>query len=199
VTRTGRRSLALAVLLVVVGLLLAAVAVRARWVTLLPRDPELPGSTAVRLTGRQLVPAVLPLALVGAAGVLAAAAAGRMGKGVLRILATVVVVLAGLGLAVLAAPSAADPASSGSSLEVARQATATVGSQAAPVGWVAVAAGALVALAGCVALAGGRSWPGLAARYERDASADLRSGQTRTTAAPASPWDAIERGDDPTR
>lgn len=193
-TRTGRRSLALAVLLAVVGLILAAVAARARWVTLLPRDPELPGSTSVRLTGRQLVPSVLPLALVGVAGVLAAAAAGRMVRGVLRVLAAVVVVLAGVGLAVLAAGAATGPASHGSSLEVARQAAASIATAASPIGWVAVAGGVSVALAGCVALVGGSSWPGLAARYERDPSTP-----SRATAAPATPWDAIERGDDPTR
>jgi uncharacterized membrane protein (TIGR02234 family) len=154
----------------------------------------------VRLTGRQLVPALLPLALVGAAGVLAAASAGRMLRGLLRAVATVVVVLAGLGLAVLAAGPAADPAASGRSLEVARQASAAIGTQASPLGWVAVVGGALVAVAGLVALFGGRSWPGLAARYERDpAAATSGTSGTRTTAPPASPWDAIERGDDPTR
>ncbi len=191
---TGRRALALAVALAVLGLVLVAIAAQARWVTLLPLDPELPGSSPVRLTGRALVPALVPLALVGAAGVLAATAAGRMVRGVLRTAAAAVVVAAGVGLALLAAGATASPASSGRKLDVARQASASVGSMPSAVGWLAVAGGVFVALAGVVALLGGRSWPGLAARYERDPAAP-----TRTTAAPASPWDAIERGDDPTR
>jgi uncharacterized membrane protein (TIGR02234 family) len=191
---TGRRALALAVAFAVVGLVLVAIAARARWVTLLPLDPELPGSSPVRLTGRALVPALVPLALVGAAGVLAATAAGRMVRGALRTAAGAVVVAAGVGLAALAGGVTVAPASSGRKLDAARQASATIEAMPSAVGWVAVVGGVLIALAGVVALVGGRTWPGLAARYERDPAAP-----TRTTAAPASPWDAIERGDDPTR
>ena len=59
--------------------------------------------------------------------------------------------------------------------------------------WLAGAGGLVLAAGGVVALVAGSGWPGLAARYERDPAAPTAA------TGPTSAWDAIERGDDPTR
>lgn len=192
-TARGRRGLLIAALLVALGLILVGAASSSRWVTAVPADPELPGSARVVLKGRALVPAAVPLALVSAAGLLAAVAIGRAARGLLRLLASVVVVLAGLGLAWVAFRAAGDLPGAFRNLDVTRQAAATVARDPSPVRWLAGPGGILLAAAGVVALAVGRGWPGLAARYERDPAAP------RAARAPGSTWDALERGDDPTR
>jgi LPXTG-motif cell wall-anchored protein len=64
-----------------------------------------------------------------------------------------------------------------------------------PAGWPVATAlgGLLVAGAGGLTLARGRRWPGLGTRYDRPAGA-ARAPETGTEL-----WDALDRGDDPTR
>lgn len=179
--------------LILLGLALVAVSSRARWVTAVPADPALPGSARVPVEGHDLVPSAVPLALVSAAGLVAAVATGRVARGVVRLVASVVVVLAGLGLAWSAFAAAADLPGRFRHVEAVRQAGATLAVDPSPVRWIAGPGGLLLVGGGIVALAVGRGWPGLTARYERDPAAP------RATAGPTSTWDAIERGDDPTR
>jgi Tryptophan-associated transmembrane protein (Trp_oprn_chp) len=123
------------------------------------------------------LPALALVALAGAGGLLAARGRGR------TVVAGLVLV-AGLGLAGLAATK----------LGVA-------------FGWavLTVAAGVGVAAAGLVALLRGSAWPSLGARYERADERTDRSGQVDTPAEPNGEiasqtlWDAIERGEDPTK
>jgi hypothetical protein len=65
-----------------------------------------------------------------------------------------------------------------------------------PGGWPVATAlgGLLVAGAGGLALVRGRRWPALGARYDRPAGAAARAPQSG-----AEVWDALDRGDDPTR
>jgi hypothetical protein len=107
-----------------------------------------------------------------AAGLVALAGAGALlaTRGLVRAAVGVLMTLCGLGLVAGA---------------VARFAA----------GWPLVAAlgGLLVAGAGGLTLARGWDWPGMGTRYERP---------TRETAKPqteAELWDALDRGDDPTR
>jgi Tryptophan-associated transmembrane protein (Trp_oprn_chp) len=131
-------------------------------------------------TGAALSPALPALALValaGAGGLLATRGRGRQ-------VVAALVLLAGLGLAVLAATK----------LGVAA-------------GWalLTAAAGVGVAAAGLVALVRGAAWPSLGARYERAAERADSSVQAGTPVEPngeivsQSLWDAIERGEDPTK
>lgn len=193
-TPSARRGQATAGLLAVVGLALAGLAAQARWVTAAPASPDLPGSARVELSGGALVPALVPLALVAAAGLVAAVAAGRMARGVLRLVASVVVVLAGLAVAWVALRGTTDPAAAVRSVEAARTASASLAVDRSPVGWVSVLGGLVLTGAGLVALATGRRWPGLGARYDRDPAASDAGRRP-----PATTWDALERGDDPTR
>jgi hypothetical protein len=65
-----------------------------------------------------------------------------------------------------------------------------------PGGWSVATAlgGLLVAGGGGLALVRGRRWPALGARYDRPAGATARAPQSG-----AEVWDALDRGDDPTR
>jgi hypothetical protein len=193
-TRTARLGLASAAGLAVLALVLITAAGTARWVTAVPADPELPGSARVALKGSALVPAAVPLALMGVAGLLAAAASGRMARGLLRAVASVLVVAAGAGVAWLALRAVIDPGAVFRHLDGPRQASAILPAERSPIGWAAVAGGLALLVAGGVALVTGRGWPGLAARYERDPAAPAAR-----PAAPTSTWDALERGEDPTR
>ena len=214
-TAAGRRGLAVAAALAMVGLLLVAATGSVRWVTAVPADPAFPGSTRLPLKGSTLVPSAVPLALVGVAGLVAAVAAGHMARGVLRLAASAIVVLAGVGLAYLAWRVAGNPGATVRDLEVARQASATLARDAAPLRWLSGLGGLAIGVAGVVALLVGRGWPGLAARYERDpAATDPAATDPAATdfaatgpaapdrgvaARPGTTWDALERGDDPTR
>jgi hypothetical protein len=133
-------------------------------------------------TGSALQPALPALALVvlaGAGGLLAARGRGRA-------VVAGLILAAGLGLAGLAAPWLPD----------------------AP-GWatLTVLAGLGAAAAGAWALRNGQAWRGLGARYERprEAAADKATDKaadeaaTRHEAGNRDLWDAIERGEDPTK
>jgi uncharacterized membrane protein (TIGR02234 family) len=136
------------------------------------------------------------LALVGVAGVIAAAVAGRLARGTLRLAAACLVVAAGVGVILLTGSALTSPDEAVRSSERARQAAAPLAAEASGIGWVATAGGVVLAAAGGVAVAYRRRWPGLAARYDRgaDQSTGSRHGRPAT-----STWDALERGEDPTR
>jgi hypothetical protein len=121
-------------------------------------------------TGAALLPWLPALALVALAG----AGAVLATRGLLRTAVGVLLLVCGLGLAV--------------------GALSQLGSGAAA-GWVLAAAlgGLAVAAAGVLTVARGRAWPGMAARYERPVPA---AGPPKTG---AQFWDALDRGDDPTR
>jgi uncharacterized membrane protein (TIGR02234 family) len=147
----------------------------------------------VPLPGSTLVPAELPLALMAVAGVAVAATSGRMARGALRMAAALLTALAGVAVSVLAIRVGVSPAPAVRTVEAARQALATAATDrsAAPV--LTAIGGTALAAAGLVALLVRRSWPGLAARYERDPERTVAR-----PAAPASTWEALDRGDDPT-
>ncbi len=148
------------------------------------------GRQAVVAAGSAVAPAAGALGLV----VLAAAGLLLLARPVVRLVAGVLVVLAGLtaagaSLRVLLDPtSAVLPAVAEASGLTPGSVTAadvtTVSSTAWP--WVAVVAGVLAALLGVAVLAAGRAW-GTTRRFERD-----------TAPARGDDWDALSRGDDPT-
>jgi hypothetical protein len=176
--RTKQRSLTVLGCAVAAGLALFA-ASRTWLVETVVRAAPLPPVITPR-TGASLSPALPALALValaGAGGLLAARGRGR------RVVAALVLV-SGLGLAGLAA--------------------AKIGVAA---GWalLTVIAGVGVAAAGLVALRRGSTWPSLGARYERGDERTTRSAQVDMPERPNGEiasqtlWDAIERGEDPTK
>jgi tryptophan-associated transmembrane protein len=169
--RSTRAQLALAVLVCTVGAALALYAGSKSWsVTVTHRPAPLPDLRTGR-SGDDLVPWVPALALISLAGAGALVATRRLG----RRLVGVLLVLAGLGVA----------AGSGYGLV-----------DAESVGWpiAALVGGLLIAAAGAVAVRFGQTWPVMGSRYERPAPAAVRPDDD-----PAKVWDALDRGDDPTR
>ncbi|MDQ0259949.1 Trp biosynthesis-associated membrane protein [Sinomonas atrocyanea] len=167
-------------------------------------DAEVQGS-AVRtahlsVQGSKAATSVSALALVGLAGTLAAAVAGRVGRAV----ASAVVVLAGAGVAAACAAVLADPR--GAAEGSIAQATGLAGSQASvaltPYPALAAAAGALLALSGILLLVAARRWP-LRTRYDAGRASAAR-GAAGTDADRAGAvdgidgWDSLSRGEDPT-
>ncbi|NJC69842.1 Trp biosynthesis-associated membrane protein [Planosporangium thailandense] len=124
-------------------------------------------------TGAALLPWLSPLALATLAG----AGALLATRGLVRAAVGVLLVLSGLGLV----------AGAGTRL-----------SSGASPGWplVVVVGGLLVAAAGVVTVARGRTWPGMGARYDRPTRGSGGAGTPRTE---AQLWDALDRGEDPTR
>jgi uncharacterized membrane protein (TIGR02234 family) len=179
--------------------LLVAVAGRP-WVTQVV--PDVPGVTRVSASGGGAAPAAPALALVAAAGAAALLVTGRVG----RRLAAVVLVLAGLGagaavVTVLAAPgdaiASAVAAATGRSGRLA-------GPAAAVTGWVwpALAAAALVAACGAVAVVRAPAWPAPGRRFDTPAAASAppagAGGTVRGQGDAIGAWDALSRGEDPT-
>lgn len=189
-TRLGRGPVVIGLL--VLGVVLLAASSRT-WVS---AQADLLTGGAV--AGRQVVvavgSAVAPAA--GALGLVVLAAAGLLllARPVVRLVAGVLVVLAGLTAAGVSVRVLLDPTSAvlpavaeASGLtpgSVTAADVATVSSTAWP--WTAVVAGVLAALLGAAVLAAGRGW-GTTRRFERD-----------TAPTRGDDWDALSRGDDPT-
>jgi len=208
-TASGRsgsagRELASVVALCAAGGGLALLAAGRPWLRLAAdRRPPLP-DVSLALTGRDLEPLVAGLGVVGLAGALGLLATRRWG----RLAVAVLVTLAGLGMAATALTRLGTPGpgraralleESGRAAGV--TADATIGATAVA-GWplLAVAGGLLLAAGGLLAVLRSRRWPTMSSRYE--APAARRSGRPAgRTARSGTPglWDALDRGEDPTR
>jgi len=172
-----RRGLAVAVLAAVAGGAVGYFATGRVWAsTTVERVAPLLPET-VRTTGRDLVPWASAAALVGIAGGLALLATRGRGRLAVAGLLTV----AGIAVAAGGLRGLAD---SGTTF-----------------GWplLCVASGALVLAAGVVALARGRRWAAMGARYDAPTARTRAHATAGPDAPPTAMWDALDRGDDPTR
>lgn len=168
---------------------LALLAAGRGWVGFVVNQPPLP-SAHETATGHTVAAVVAPLAIVVLAGVVAFPATRGLG----RRLAGALVALAGAGLVAAAVTTAASPAHA-----VAGEAARLTGrldaraSSAAVTGWpwLVVVCGVLAVTAGLLALLFARDWPAMGRRYEAGAPASRGDD-------PASMWDRLDRGDDPT-
>lgn len=172
-----RRGQAVAVVAAVLGGAVAYFATRQVWASeVVERVAPLPPET-VRTTGGDLVPWAAAAALVGLAGGLALLA--TRGRG--RLVVAALLALAGLGVV------------AGGVRGLAGDTT---------VGWplLGVAGGLLVLAAGVVALVRGRQWAAMGARYDAPSTRTAEAhAVTGGDTPPAALWDALDRGDDPTR
>jgi uncharacterized membrane protein (TIGR02234 family) len=160
----------------------ALFAVTRTWVVETVQRPAPLPPVVTAYQGSGVLRALALVALAGAGGLLAARGPGR------RVVAGLLVACGG-AIAVLAATS--------------------LGRSGVAVGWVllTVVAGVAIGAAGGVGLRFGAAWPGLGTRYERPAAderlprSDRVDGPDRPDRAVASQalWDAIERGEDPTK
>lgn len=178
------------------------------WLALtVARGDPLPPVGAV-VTGSDLAPLVPGLAIVVLAGVVGLLATRRWG----RVVVGALLAVAGAGLL-----WAALPALGGTSGDALRAAAFDAGLPAGEVTGastttgpaLAVVAGVLAVLAGALVVLRGRQWPGLGSRYETPSARAApkpveEAGATGAVAGEVPPadrmlWDALDRGEDPTR
>ncbi|MEU1461410.1 TIGR02234 family membrane protein [Streptomyces sp. NPDC005727] len=193
-SRSGRRSLAVALLCGALGAAVTLLATRQRW----SEGTATVAGGAFPLTARGSdvtgVPAAL--AVVGLAALVAVFAVRRAG----RVAVAALLALSGAGIVAAAFAGASD--SSALDEEAAR----TTGDTSAAVtalshtGWpyVAAAGGVLILLAGLLALRYGPLWPAMSGRYERGSDRPRRKARPADPERPEEIWKALDRGEDPT-
>jgi uncharacterized membrane protein (TIGR02234 family) len=155
------------------------------------------GSVPLDAGGSDVTGVPTALAIVGLAALVALFAVRRAG----RLLVAVLLSLSGAG-----ATTAALLGASGSGA-LDEQAARTTGDAAATVEalshtvwpYVTAAGGALILLAGLLALRFGRAWPSMSGRYERDGTPRARKERPVDPDRPEDLWKALDRGEDPTR
>lgn len=193
--RSGRRSLAVALLCGALGAAVALLSTRQRWSE--GTATVAGGAFPLTAKGSDVTGVPAALAIVGLAALVAVFAVRRAG----RFLVAGLLALSGAGTVAAALIGATDS----SALD--EKAAETTGDTSATVaalthtGWPYVAAvgGALLLLAGLLALRYGRLWPAMSGRYERDGTP--RPRRTARTVDPERPeelWKALDRGEDPT-
>jgi uncharacterized membrane protein (TIGR02234 family) len=155
------------------------------------------GSLPLTADGRAVTGLPAALAIVGLAALVAVFAV--RGKG--RLLVSGLLALSGLGAA-LAAVLYADGRTA-LDAEAARTTADTAAHVAdlTQTAWPYVTAGggALILVAGLLALRFGRSWPAMSGRYDRDGSPRARKAAPVDPDRPEDLWKALDRGEDPTR
>lgn len=183
---------------VLLGIALSAAllgTVRATWIT--ASAPVLGGGTThMPVTGTDTAPAVLALAVVGLAASLATAITSRL----IRFVTGPVIALAGIGAAIAALAARSDPAVRAQGAVAERTGIAGGQVQAQMTSWPLLAAGLAVLLAvlGVLVLLDGGSWR-REVRYERDAARPAVPAEQDPMEDPAAAWDALSRGEDPSR
>ncbi|MEU5094267.1 TIGR02234 family membrane protein [Streptomyces sp. NPDC020996] len=193
--RAGRLSLALALLCGALGAAVALLSTRQRWSE--GTATVAGGSFPLTARGSDVTGVPAALAIVGLAALVAVFAVRRSG----RLLVAALLALSGAGTIAAALLGASD----GSALD--DKAAQAAGDTSATVAglshtawpYVAAVGGALILLAGLLALRYGRLWPAMSGRYERGGAP--RSRRTAPAVDPDRPedlWKALDRGEDPT-
>ncbi len=193
--RSRGRRLGAVILPAIAGAALAAVAAGMQWWSAEYLD-ALSGPITVTLSGAACVPELIPLALVGLAGLGAALAT----SGPLRRLVGIVLFAAGATIAVRSALSlGAAPAGLAGSLTRPAELVGEAGlSPAGPI--LAMIGGLLITVAGVLVIAGVGARP-LGSRYERSQRSAGRRSEARPAGGatdPADWWKALDAGADPT-
>ncbi|TGB14046.1 TIGR02234 family membrane protein [Streptomyces sp. MZ04] len=194
--RGGRRSIAAALLFGAVGAALALLASRQAWAhgTASVAGGDLP----LTATGSDVTGVPAALAIVGLAALVAVFAVRKAG----RMLVSLLLALSGAGTVAAALLAANDSgALDEKAAEASGDAAARIG-DLSHTGWpyAAAAAGALILVAGLLALTYGKSWPAMSGRYERDgAPRPRKAAPTVDPDRPEDLWKALDRGEDPTR
>ncbi|MFH9863804.1 TIGR02234 family membrane protein [Streptomyces sp. NPDC017202] len=193
--RSGRRSLALALMCGALGAALALLATRQRW----SQGTATVAGGAFPLTakGSDVTGVPAALAIVGLAALVAVFAVRRAG----RLAVSALLALSGAGIVVAALLGASDSSALDDKAAKASGDTAAAVASLTHTAWpyAAAAGGALILLAGLLALRYGRLWPAMSGRYERDGTP--RARRRAPVVDPDRPediWKALDRGEDPT-
>ncbi|MFC8345448.1 TIGR02234 family membrane protein [Streptomyces sp. NPDC057280] len=193
--RAGRLSLATALLAGALGAAVALLATRQQWSS--GTATVAGGDFPLTAKGSDVTGVPAALAIVGLAALVAVFAVRKVG----RFAVAALLALSGVGIVVAALLGVSDS----SALD--EQAASASGDAAATVDglshtawpYVAVAGGALILLAGLLALRYGRMWPAMSGRYERNGvPAAARRKKVVDPERPEEMWKALDRGEDPT-
>ncbi|PWI18977.1 TIGR02234 family membrane protein [Streptomyces sp. Act143] len=193
--RAGRLSLAVALLSGALGAAVALLATRQQWSS--GTATVAGGDFPLTAKGSDVTGVPAALAIVGLAALVAVFAVRKVG----RFAVAGLLALSGVGIVVAALLGASDS----SALD--EQAASASGDAAATVDglshtawpYVAVAGGALILLAGLLALRYGRMWPAMSGRYERNGEPRaVRRTKAVDPERPEEMWKALDRGEDPT-
>ena len=156
------------------------------------------GAFSLTAKGSDVTGVPAALAIVGLAALVAVFAVRRAG----RLLVSALLALSGAGTIAAALLGVSDSSAlDEKAAQAAGDTSATVGAlthTAWP--YVAAAGGALILLAGLLALRYGRLWPGMSGRYERNGTPRPRR-KAEAAGDPDRPeelWKALDRGEDPT-
>ncbi|MCF0089635.1 trp region conserved hypothetical membrane protein [Streptomyces griseoaurantiacus] len=192
--RSGRRSLATALLSGALGAAVALLSTRQGWSS---GTVAVPGGTfPLHVKGSDVTGVPAALAVVGLAALVAVFAVRRTG----RYLVAALLALSGAGTMAAALFGLGD--SSALDEQAARTSGDTSATAAAltHTAWPYLAAfgGALLLLAGLLALRYGRLWPAMSGRYERDGTPRPRRTRPVDPDRPEDLWRALDRGEDPT-
>jgi uncharacterized membrane protein (TIGR02234 family) len=176
------KELRLAAGLCLVGAAAVLLAVSRSWLTYRFGQAPLPTRT-VEVSGADLARGARVLGLVGLAGVAALPATRGRARTAVGLLLTA----AGAGVVAVVVRVLADPTGALEGTGAADVTSPDLG------GWpfVAILGGLLLVAAGLLVAVRGRGWAALAAKYDAPAE--------QTPPGEASLWDAIDRGEDPTR
>ncbi|WP_328678845.1 TIGR02234 family membrane protein [Streptomyces sp. NBC_00322] len=192
---SGRRSLAVALLLGAVGATVVLLSSGRTWAE--GRAAVGGGTLPLNAAGSDVTGVPTALAIVGLAALVAVFAVRRAG----RLLVAALLALSGAGAALASFLGASDSAA------LDEKAARTTGDTAATVDalthtawpYVTVAGSLLILLAGLLALRYGKQWPAMSGRYERDGTPRPRKAAVVDPDRPEDLWKALDRGEDPTR
>ncbi len=180
--RTLPRSAVLAALGVGAGVVLVLLSSSPTWLRVTLRATR----TDVTLTGGNAAAAAVPLALVAAAGLIAVA----LVRSWARRLIAVLIAAAGVGVLIVVVRVIADPDRVARNSSKVRSAGAFAATHLAAPPYLCVVGGLLITAGALVGVLYAGSWPGPTPRYER---------VNARAARPADPWEALDRGEDPTQ
>jgi uncharacterized membrane protein (TIGR02234 family) len=193
--RSGRRSLAVALLCGALGAAVALLASRQRWAE--GTASVAGGAFPLTAKGSEVTGVPAALAIVGLAALVAVFAVRRSG----RLLVAALLALSGAGTVAAALTGASDGTALDEKAAQASGDTAATAASLSHTGWpyVAAAGGVLILLAGLLALRYGRRWPAMSGRYERAGAAPrARGARPVDPDRPEDLWKALDRGEDPT-
>ncbi|WP_105975730.1 TIGR02234 family membrane protein [Streptomyces geranii] len=192
--RAGRLSLAVALLAGALGAAVALLATRQRWSE--GTATVAGGAFPLTASGSDVTGVPAALAIVGLAALVAVFAVRRSG----RLLVAALLALSGAGTIAAAVLGASDSSALDEKAAQASGDTAATVNTLSHTAWPYAAAvgGALILLAGLLALRYGRLWPAMSGRYERGGAPRPRRRAPADPERPEEIWKALDRGEDPT-
>ncbi|WP_030743606.1 TIGR02234 family membrane protein [Streptomyces sp. NRRL S-31] len=192
--RSGRRSLAVALLFGALGAAVVLLATRQRWAE--GTATVAGGAFPLTAKGSDVTGVPAALAIVGLAALVAVFAVRRAG----RLAVSGLLALSGAGIVAGALATASDSSALDEQAAKASGDTSATVDALTHTGWpyVAAAGGVLILLAGLLALRYGARWPAMSGRYERGTARPRRAARPADPERPEEIWKALDRGEDPT-